>query len=144
MKKLLIVGLLIAICIVISPVLAATITTDKPDYAPEETVILYGTGFAEGNPVYIIVTRPNGDTEKYSVEPYPVIPDASGTFTAYYQLDGIQGTYVVEATDSTGLAVQTTFNDMVPVPEFPSAFLPTTMIIGFLGAVLLIQRTRKH
>jgi hypothetical protein len=29
-------------------------------------------------------------------------------------------------------------------PEFPSAFLPATMIIGFLGAVLLIQRTREH
>ena len=28
-------------------------------------------------------------------------------------------------------------------PEFPSTFLPVTMIIGFLGAVLLIQRTRK-
>jgi len=31
-----------------------------------------------------------------------------------------------------------------PVPEFPSAFLPVTMIIGFLGAVLLIQRTREQ
>jgi hypothetical protein len=29
------------------------------------------------------------------------------------------------------------------VPEFPSAFLPVTFIIGFLGAVLLIQRTRE-
>jgi hypothetical protein len=32
----------------------------------------------------------------------------------------------------------------IAVPEFPSAFLPVTMIIGFLGAVLLIQRTREH
>jgi len=30
------------------------------------------------------------------------------------------------------------------IPEYPSAFLPATMIIGFLGAVLLIQRTRKQ
>jgi hypothetical protein len=30
------------------------------------------------------------------------------------------------------------------VPEFPSVFLPATMIIGLLGAVLLIQRTREH
>ena len=29
-------------------------------------------------------------------------------------------------------------------PEFPSIFLPAAMIIGFLGAVLLIQRTRDH
>ena len=31
-----------------------------------------------------------------------------------------------------------------PVPEFPSIFLPVTMIIGFLGSVFLIQRTREH
>lgn len=30
------------------------------------------------------------------------------------------------------------------IPEFPSILLPATMIIGFLGAVLLIQRTREH
>jgi len=32
----------------------------------------------------------------------------------------------------------------IPAPEFPSMLLPATMIIGFLGAVLLIQRTREH
>jgi uncharacterized repeat protein (TIGR01451 family) len=31
-----------------------------------------------------------------------------------------------------------------PVTEFPSIFLPATMIIGFLGAVLFIQRTRDY
>jgi len=30
------------------------------------------------------------------------------------------------------------------VPEFPSFTLPITFIIGFLGAVFLIQRTREH
>ena len=34
--------------------------------------------------------------------------------------------------------------DSTNIPEFPSVFLPLTMIIGFLGAVLLIQRTRKQ
>jgi hypothetical protein len=32
----------------------------------------------------------------------------------------------------------------VTVPEFPSAFLPVTMVIGLLGAVFYIQRTREH
>ena len=32
----------------------------------------------------------------------------------------------------------------ITAPEFPSAFLPAAMIIGFLGAVLFIQRTREH
>jgi hypothetical protein len=30
------------------------------------------------------------------------------------------------------------------IPEFPPAFLPSTLIIGFLGAVLLIQRTKEN
>lgn len=31
-----------------------------------------------------------------------------------------------------------------PTPEFPSALLPVIVIIGFLGAVLLIQRTKEN
>jgi hypothetical protein len=31
-----------------------------------------------------------------------------------------------------------------PVPEFPFAFLPAIMIIGMLGAVMFIQRTREY
>jgi hypothetical protein len=34
--------------------------------------------------------------------------------------------------------------EFIPSPEFPTVFLPVTMIIGFLGTVLLIQRTREH
>lgn len=30
------------------------------------------------------------------------------------------------------------------IPEFPSLILPATIIIGFLGAILLILRTRQH
>lgn len=31
-----------------------------------------------------------------------------------------------------------------PSPEFPSTLLPVTMIIGFLGAVFYIKRTKEH
>jgi len=37
-----------------------------------------------------------------------------------------------------------TEDQSIPAPEFPSLALPATMIIGFLGVVLLIQRTRKQ
>lgn len=36
-----------------------------------------------------------------------------------------------------------TVND-IPAPEFPSTFVPITMIIGLLGTVLFIQRTREN
>jgi hypothetical protein len=32
----------------------------------------------------------------------------------------------------------------IPTPEFPNILTPVTLIIGFLGAVLLIQRTREN
>jgi len=31
-----------------------------------------------------------------------------------------------------------------PTPEFPSSFLPVTLIIGFVGAVFLIQKTKEN
>jgi len=31
-----------------------------------------------------------------------------------------------------------------PIPEFPTIFLPVTLIIGFLGSVFLIRRTREN
>jgi hypothetical protein len=34
--------------------------------------------------------------------------------------------------------------DQIPVPGFPSAFLPASMIIGMLGVVLLFQRIREN
>jgi hypothetical protein len=139
MKKLLVMGLL-ALCILISPVLAAEIHTDKPDYAPEMKVTIYGSGFNPGS-VTIIVTRPGPIIDSLSA---PV--NSLGDFTAIYQLDGIEGTYTVSATDSTGLNAQTTFTDCVPpnIPEFPTMFVPVAMVIGILGAALLIQRTREH
>lgn len=36
-----------------------------------------------------------------------------------------------------------TVTETTNAPEFPSIFLPVTMIIGLLGAVLYIQRTRE-
>jgi hypothetical protein len=146
MKKLLVIGLLIALCLGVSPVLAATITTDKPDYAPEEIVTLSGAGFTPGDPVFITVTRPDGSTKPYLVEPFPVIPDTSGAFTATYQLDGIQGTYVVVAIDSTGVRTEMTFKDCVPppVPEFPSIALPAGMIIGIIGLVTILRNRESE
>jgi hypothetical protein len=32
---------------------------------------------------------------------------------------------------------------VIPSPEFPSAFLPVTFIIGFVGVIFLIQRIRE-
>jgi len=91
------------------------ISTDKLDYAPEETVLISGDGFSaasETTPVQIQVTRPDSTVH---VCPDPVWCPASlpttTSFTDYlYQLDGIEGTYIIDATDSVNTA-QMTFTD---------------------------------
>ena len=89
-----------------SPSASPSIWTDKPDYAPEETVTISGAGFTPG-PVALTVTRPDGEIERIA----DVSADNSGSFTASYLLDGILGTYIVDATDSAGQTAQTTFTD---------------------------------
>jgi hypothetical protein len=48
--------------------------------------------------------------------------------------------------DNTKLAMNLWKNVYCPTstPEFPSLFIPVTMIIGFVGAVLVIQRNREN
>jgi len=57
------------------------------------------------------------------------------------------GTVVVKVEEWSHTLVGTTsftYTDTIPSPEFPSSVLPVTMIIGFLGTVLFIQRTREQ
>ena len=89
-----------------SPGAGASIWTDKPDYAPEETVTIAGAGFSPG-PVTLTVIRPDGEIEQI----LDVSAHSSGGFTAAYLLDGITGTYIVDAVDSAGRTTQTTFTD---------------------------------
>jgi hypothetical protein len=99
------------------------ILTDKPDYSPGETVIIYGTGFAPGVPITVNVTRPNGHVDSSLNKGINIVynvtiiyredgtSDEDGNFTATYQLDGIFGEYTVIATDGTGNTATTTFTD---------------------------------
>ena len=101
-------------------VLKPIISTDKEDYSPEETVIITGTGFAQNAIYTIVVTRPDGSVVigdgSFTPGSDKVITDASGNFTPPYNyiLDGIMGTYVIEAIDEAGAVVATkTFTDCV-------------------------------
>jgi len=110
MKK--IVSMLVISLLMLSTIFAipliratATISTDKADYSPTETVTIYGSGFDPTATVTITVTRPDGSTNQWTLT-----PDSSGSFTTSYLLDGILGLYTVDATDGTN-AASTTFTD---------------------------------
>lgn len=90
--------------------IASIWTTDssgtlKTDFAPEETVYIRGENFRELHFVDIDVTRPDGVIESGND-----FTDERGSFVYEYLLDGIQGTYTVNANDRKNY-VTTTFTD---------------------------------
>jgi len=85
---------------------SASIWTDKSDYTPGETVIIYGSGFISNAPVTITISRPDS-----TVDTIYASTDGSGAFSCSYQMDGIEGTYTVTATDGTNTAGPITFTD---------------------------------
>ncbi|MBI4301530.1 MAG: putative Ig domain-containing protein [Chloroflexi bacterium] len=111
-----------------------SVWTDKPDYVPEETVTIYGAGFAPG-PITLTVTRPDGRADSVP----GVSADSAGNFKAAYQLDGIAGTYTVAATDFAGQTAQTTFTDgNVSTSAIPSS---VTVTSGGTSASFTIRGT---
>jgi hypothetical protein len=101
----------------------------------------------------VTATDPDGDPLTYSATGLPTgatFDPATKTFTWTPGFDQVGSCTVTFIVSDGKLTIQEdvviTVNDMngTPVPEFPSTFLPATMIIGFLGAVLHIQRTREH
>jgi exosome complex RNA-binding protein Csl4 len=102
---LLIVGIVLAVLLATaSSASAAVISTDKDDYAPEETVQISGTGFS--GVVQIDVTRPDANVESGTAT-----AASDGSFVYSYVLDGIVGTYLVEASDGAGNTASTSFTD---------------------------------
>jgi hypothetical protein len=98
-----------------------TITTDKIDYAPNEQVTIYGSGFSTNANIKVEVTAPDstGNAVLFTTS------DSTGTFvTTYGQPPPLmEGVYLVTATDQTNPAktATTTFTDKVPKNVYISA-----------------------
>jgi hypothetical protein len=85
-----------------------TITSDLPDYAPGQTVNLFGAGWQAGEAVHIFVNDSAGSS--WSRDGYVVAAD-DGTFIDTFQLPNwFVATYSVTATGTSGTA-NTTFTD---------------------------------
>jgi Large extracellular alpha-helical protein len=92
-------ALLVLSSLAIGPATAAvpTLATDKPDYRPDETVHITGTGYEPGDAYDVPVTRPDGTMVHGDASDLPgwdsVTADGSGNLTYDYILDGIFGVY---------------------------------------------------
>ncbi|NPV09184.1 MAG: DUF11 domain-containing protein, partial [Anaerolineae bacterium] len=89
---------------------APSVVTDKPDYAPGETVIVTGSGFTAGEQYDIPVIRPDGTIVKGDGSFVPgwdvVTADGVGAFTYLYQLNGVPGDYEVRVYPVGTVALQ--------------------------------------
>jgi uncharacterized surface anchored protein len=81
----------------------------------------------------------------------PYVMIGSVTTNSYNDNSAASGTtyyYVVQSADKTGSELcqsnEGSAGSASCIPEFPSDFLPATLVIGFLGTVLFIRRTREH
>lgn len=90
------------------------ISTDKTDYAPNEQVTIYGSGFSANANIKVEVTAPDptGNAVLFATS------DSIGTFTTLYGQPPplVEGVYTITATDQTNPAktATTTFTDKVP------------------------------
>jgi hypothetical protein len=83
--------------------------------------------FAEGYEASFTLAPPGSSPDNFVIESY----------ISYFEPGD---TWYTASTVGEPLTISSC---VVSAPEFPSVLLPVTMIIGVLGAVLLIQRTRE-
>lgn len=107
--------------------MAATVTTNKNDYAPGETAIITGTGFQAGEVVTLQVVHTDGTeevvndqynhivTDGEGHEPWNVTADANGSISTTWYVhpdDSLGATFLLTAKGGTsGLTAQHIFTD---------------------------------
>src|SRR5881396_1129878 len=97
------------------PASAATVATDKPDYAPGQTVVITGSGWEPGETVNLVLY------EDPALDPplqLTAVADANGDFmNSDFIVDvfDIGVAFTLTATgDPSGLTAETTFTDAPP------------------------------
>lgn len=85
---------------------SASLTTDKPDYAPTEVVLIAGTDFIPGQTYTIVISSQDPPPVHFEAQ---ITAESDGTFFYVYQLDGTyRPNYKVEAKDASGTVIATT------------------------------------
>lgn len=106
-----------ALALLLPPSIAATLTTDKPDYPPYSNVYITGAGFQAGETVTVHLDRvyPDGARAPVWDAAPPPLADATGSFTVTWYIDStdyIGATLDAIATGlSSGFAANATFTD---------------------------------
>lgn len=96
---------------------SATLTTDKSDYAPTDTVVVTGTGFTAGKTYTIIISSTDEPAVSHENS---VTANQEGNILYTYQLDGNpRPNYKVEVKIEGQVVAATTFTDSYTPPCTP-------------------------
>ncbi len=107
----------------VNAVSAASIWTDKDDYAPESIVYISGEGFKSNSELSVDLTRPDGTVQSCDssschwrfLSNKTILTDENGEFSNYpYKLNGVYGEYSLEISDGENVA-STTFTDWIAI-----------------------------
>jgi cysteine-rich repeat protein len=110
---------------------SAVLTTNKPDYAPTDTVVIAGTGFTAGETYTLIITSQDPPAVTHEAQ---VTANANGDFIYSYQLDSTyRPNYLVEVKDIDTTIATTTFTDGQPIPTPSPSFSAATTTIACMG-----------
>ncbi|MBI2689358.1 MAG: hypothetical protein HYX27_23885 [Acidobacteria bacterium] len=91
----------------------ASIATDKHLYHPGDTMIITGSGFNANNVITLTVSRPDK-----VVDSVPnVVSDLTGSFTAQYIIQGVNGALKIMATDGINTATTSAVDPPAVTPN---------------------------
>src|SRR5881296_2943268 len=115
MKKLILLFFVAVVFVCSGTIVAQTLTSDQPDYAPGSTATLSGSGFSAGESVTMQVLRVDDPSDNGSEHnPWQVTADASGNFQTTWHVTPDEAGGSLKATadgGSSGLHAEALFTD---------------------------------
>ena len=93
-----------------------SIASDRSDYAPGDTVVLSGSGWAADETVHVVVDDDQSDAWSHEAD---VVAAADGTVSDSFDLPELAGTFAVTATATSGSA-SASFTVTAPTPPPPA------------------------
>jgi hypothetical protein len=123
----------------------STVNSAQLNFTADNAVTVYLNGNEIGTTGFVYGNGPNPETtaDHYYTKAYTV---SFTPLAGHNTLQFVVRNWHNSGSNPSALLYKATisYTEPVSVPEFPSMFLPLTMIIGFLGAVLIVNKTREN
>ena len=122
--------------------IGSTINSALLSYTADNAVAVYLNGIEVASTVSVYGAQPVSTT--YTFQSFFGVDLSSYLHNGVNELEFVLRNWQnpVDAANPTGLIYSGTVEYSTPAPEFPTLFVPITMIIGFIGVVFLIQKKK--